>query len=102
MGNQLYPATPNEVQLAGTTLALMRVGRRHQPGRLRQKPERVIADGSYDSDPLREGLARRGMELIAPPGLNRIRSAQQDGRSLRRYRRRWIIERTFAWLGNYR
>jgi IS4 transposase len=26
----------------------------------------------------------------------------QDGRALRRYRRRWKIERTFAWLGNFR
>ena len=26
----------------------------------------------------------------------------QDGRKLRRYRKRWKIERTFAWLGNYR
>ena len=28
--------------------------------------------------------------------------ATQDGRALRRYRRRWIVERTIAWLGNYR
>ncbi len=26
----------------------------------------------------------------------------QDQRKLRRYRRRWKMERTFAWLGNYR
>ena len=25
-----------------------------------------------------------------------------DGRILRRYKRRWIVERTFAWLGNFR
>jgi transposase len=27
---------------------------------------------------------------------------QQDGRALRRYRQRWKIERTFAWLSNFR
>ncbi len=42
---------------------------------------RVIADKAYDSDPLRERLARRGIELIAPH------------RS---------VERTNAWLGNFR
>jgi transposase len=26
----------------------------------------------------------------------------QDGRKLRRYKRRWKVERTFAWLGNFR
>ena len=26
----------------------------------------------------------------------------QDGRSLRRYRRRWKVERLFAWLHNFR
>jgi len=62
----------------------------------------MVADGGYDSDPLRERLARWGSELIAPPPSNRTRSPNQDGRSLRRYRRRWIIERTFAGLGNYR
>jgi len=42
------------------------------------------------------------MELIAPHRWNRSKPRTQDGRALRRYRRRWKIERTFAWLGNYR
>ena len=25
-----------------------------------------------------------------------------DGRALRRYKQRWTVERTFAWLGNFR
>ncbi len=62
----------------------------------------MIADRGYDSDPLRERLARRGIELIAPHRLNRSKPPTQDGRALRRYRRRWIVERTIAWLGNYR
>jgi len=47
-------------------------------------------------------LAKRGIELIAPHRANRSKPPTQDGRSLRRYKRRWTIERTFAWLGNFR
>jgi len=40
--------------------------------------------------------------LIYPHRANRKRPTLQDGRSLRGYRRRWTIERTMAWLGNFR
>jgi transposase len=76
--------------------------RRHHAGRPRQKPVRVITDKAYDSDPLRDRLRRRGIELISPHKSNRVRPATQDGRALRRYRRRWILERTIGWLGNFR
>jgi transposase len=102
LGDHLHSASPSEVRLAETTLASIRVARRHHAGRPRQKPQRVIADRGYDSDPLRERLAARGIELIVPHRSNRRKPPTQDGRSLRRYRRRWIVERTFAWLGNYR
>jgi transposase len=102
LGNYLHSASPAEVQLAETTLAAIHVARRHHAGRPRQKPERVIADKAYDSDPLRKRLRQRGIELICPHKKNRVRPATQDGRALRRYRRRWIIERTNAWLGNFR
>ena len=102
LGNYLHSASPAEVKLAETTLATIRVGRSHHSGRPRQKPMRVIADKAYDSDPLRERLRQRGIELICPHKRNRVRPATQDGRALRRYRRRWIVERTNAWLGNFR
>ena len=102
LGDHLHSASPAEVTLAETTLATIRVGRRHGAGRPRQKPVRVIADKAYDSDPLRKRLRRRGIELICPHKKNRVRPATQDGRALRRYRRRWIVERTIGWLGNYR
>ena len=102
LGDYLHSASSAEVTLAETTLATIRVARRHHPGRPRQKPERVIADGGYDSDPLRERLARRGIQLIAPHHSNRKKPATQDGRALRRYQRRWIVERTIGWLGNFR
>ena len=102
LGKQLYSASPHEARLAEETLASVRVSRRHRRGRPRQKARRVIADRAYDSDPLRERLATRGIELIAPHRWNRSKPRQQDGRALRRYRRRWKVERTLAWLGNFR
>lgn len=41
-----------------------------------------------------------GIEMIAPNRARRRRT--QDGRPLRRYCRRWKIERLFAWLHNSR
>jgi transposase len=62
----------------------------------------VVADRAYDSDPLREQMAADGFVLVAPHRKNRKRPPTADGRRLRRYRRRWIVERTFAWLHSYR
>ena len=102
LGNHLHSASPSEVKLVEATLATIRVGRRHQAGRPRQKPQRLIGDRGSDSDPLRRQLAQRDIELIAPHRKNRRKPPTQDGRALRRYRRRWTVERTFAWLGNFR
>jgi transposase len=67
------------------------------------KPARLIGDKAYDSDPLDARLAiDYGVELIAPHRSNRQASSTQDGRPLRRYRRRWKVERLFAWLQNFR
>jgi transposase len=100
LGVRLESASPHEVTLAETTLAQVRVPR--PKGRPRQKPERVIADTAYDSDPLRERLRQRGIELISPYRENRTQRKYEDGRKLRRYKRRWIVERTNSWLGQFR
>lgn len=72
-------------------------------GRFTQaKPEHLIGDRAYDSDPLDERLAQRGIEMIAPHRDNRSKPATQDRRALRRRRRRWKVERLFAWLQNFR
>lgn len=65
-------------------------------------PERLVGDRAYDCDPLDEKLAVDDIELIAPHKCNRVKPATQDGRKLRRYKRRWKIERLFAWLGKFR
>ena len=66
-------------------------------------PGRLIGDRAYDSDVHDERIAERfGTELIAPHRKNRKRPRTQDGRVLRRYVRRWKVERLFAWLHNFR
>ncbi len=62
----------------------------------------MIGDKAYDSDPLDAELAKLGIELITPHKVNRKKAQTQDGRKLRRYGRRWKIERLFAWLQNFR
>ena len=86
-------ATPAEVKLVAQTLEERFVA---------EVPERLIGDKAYDSDRLDEQMMQQfGTKMIAPNKTNR-RVPTQDGRSLRRYVRRWKIERLFAWLFNFR
>ena len=62
------------------------------------KPETLIGDRAYDSDPLDDELRKDGIEMVAPHRSNRRKRATQDGRRLRRYARRWLVERFFAWI----
>ena len=100
LGVRLESASPAEVTLAQSTLAEVTVPRRK--GRPRQKPKRVIGDRAYDSDLLKERLKKRGIDLIVPYRENNKKQKHEDGRKLRRYKRRWILERTNAWLGQFR
>ncbi len=87
-------ATPHESQLVQPLMSFMLT---------EEQPERVIGDKTYDSDALDEALAEQGIEMIAPHRSNRKpERVTQDGRSLRRYERRWTVERTIAWLQNLR
>lgn len=86
-------ASPAEVKLVTATLEARVVA---------DVPERLIGDKAYDSDRLDEQLMQEyGTEMIAPNKVNR-REPTQDGRPLRRYVRRYKIERLFAWLFNFR
>lgn len=69
-----------------------------------QLPPRLIADKAWDSGKHADLLAEeRGIELIAPKRTGKNPSNRsQDGRPLRRYRRRWKVERLFAWLKQFR
>jgi transposase len=69
-----------------------------------EAPERLIGDKAYDSDPLdEEVMGQFGTEMIAPHRQGRRPDrVTQDGRALRRFKRRWKVERLFAWLYNFR
>ncbi len=67
-----------------------------------EQPQRLIGDRAYDSDPLNQTLQEQGIEMVAPHCRNRKKPRTQDGRVLRRYKRRWKVERLFAWLHNFR
>ena len=87
-------ASPHEIKLVEATI---------ESSFVVQPPERLIGDKAYDSDGLDQHLKEsRSIEMIAPHKGNRIRPRTQDGRKLRRYKRRWKIERLFAWLQNFR
>lgn len=87
-------ARPHEITLVDDTLDACF---------LENVPEKIIGDRAYDSDKLDKRLAEeRGVEMIAPHKNNRVKSLTQDGRTLRRYRKRWKVERLFASLQNFR
>jgi transposase len=100
LGMLLSAANRAEAHLAEETLDQVAV-RRAGPGRPRKKPDRIIADKGYDARPLWLRMKARGIDFISPHLSNR-KTIFQDGRKLRRYRRRWIVERKFAWLFNFR
>ena len=102
LGAYLDAASPAEVRLLEATLDTVAVTRPHRPGRPRKRLDRLIADRAYDSNAVRALLVRRGIEPIIPARITNQRATHQDGRKLRRYRRRWIVERTIGWLGNFR
>lgn len=93
LGAMIDSASPHEVTLIERLL---------EERVTRKKPRRLIYDAAADSDPLRERLDRRGIELVCPHRRNRTKPRTQDGRKLRRYRRRWKVERAIAWLQNFR
>ena len=101
LGSTLTSASPAEVTLAEETLNRVSVPRKGR-GRPKQRPQRLIADRAYDSDPLRKRLKTIKIDLIVPHRKNRKKPKTQDERKLRRYRKRWKVERTIAWLGNFR
>jgi len=93
LGIAVARASPHEVTLVEATF---------QNRFMAETPERVRGDRAYDRDPLDEPWVAKGIERIAPHRQNRQKPATQDGRALRHYRRRWKIERLWAWLQNYR
>jgi transposase len=67
---------------------------RGKPGRPRWKPDVLIADRGYDSEPHREAL--RGIGIT--PIIARRNTMHGSGLGILR----WVVERTIAWLHQFR
>src|SRR6202050_3218822 len=63
-------------------------------GRPRHRPDRVLGDRGYDADSIRQGLRDRGIIRFF------ARRNTEHGSRLGRWR--WVVERTFAWLNQFR
>jgi transposase len=93
-------ATPHESRLVAPTPPTL------DSRLVAESPQRLIGDRAYHAYhayhayPLDAELAMLGVEMIAPHRRNRTTPKAHDGRPLRRSKRRWKIERLFAWLGS--
>ena len=87
-------ASPHEVKLVEATI---------DSSFTQYAPDKLVGDKAYDSDKLDDQLLdQRGVEMVAPHRTGRKKPRTQDSRKLRCYRRRWKVERLFAWLQNFR
>jgi transposase len=87
-------ASPHEVTLVEDTI---------DRSFTRYAPNKLIGDKAYDSDKLDQKLLEdRRIEMVAPHRKGRKKPKTQDGRILRRYKRRWKVERLFSRLQNYK
>lgn len=104
LGFHLDSAQVAEVRLAERTLDTVLVARPR--GRPRQRPDKLVADRGYDSSAFRHALRRRGIRMCIPPKRRPARWKAKRGRPVvaRKddYRQRYKVERSFAWLGNFR
>jgi len=64
------------------------------PGHPRRRPDAVYGDRAYDSHSHRHELEARGIEPVLAP------RAAAHGSGLGT--KRWVVERTFAWLHRFR
>jgi transposase len=104
LGFHLDGANRAEVRLAEQTLDTIRVARPR--GRPKQRPQKLVADHGYDSSAFRRALQRRGIRMCIPPKRRPKNWKVKRGRPVlarqEDYRLRYKVERSFAWLGNYR
>ncbi len=104
LGFHLDSAQVAEVRLAERTLDMVSVARPR--GRPRERPEKLVADRGYDSSAFRHALRRRGIRMCIPAKRRPATWKAKRGRPVVArqddYRQRYTVERSFAWLGNFR
>lgn len=69
-----------------------------------KKPKRLVADRGYDWKQLRKDLRARKITPYIPKrqGWKSHKQHPMSDRLLYWYKQRWVVERSFAWLQNYR
>lgn len=65
-----------------------------RPGHPRRRPDAIYGDRAYDSQPHREEMQARGID----PHFPHRRTEHGSGLGTKR----WVVERTFAWLHRFR
>lgn len=104
LGFHLDSASRAEVRLAQQPLDTITVARPH--GRPKRRPKKLVADRGYDSRGFRQALRRRGIAMCIPPKRRPTTWKAKRGRPVvackEDYRLRYTVERSFAWLGNFR
>jgi transposase len=83
---------PDVVALLGVVDAIPPV--RGKAGRPRRRPDELLGDTAYDSDPHRQKMRRRGIK----PLFGRRKRAHGSGLG----KVRWVVERFFSWLHRFR
>jgi transposase len=104
LGFHLDSASCAAVRLAQQTLDTIRVARPR--GRPKRRPKKLVADRGYDRSAFRRVLRGRGIRMCIPPKRRPKNWKAKRGRpvvvSKDDYRLRYTVERSFAWLGNFR
>jgi transposase len=104
LGFHLDSAQLTEVRLAERTLDTVAVARPRE--RPRQRPKKLVTDRGNDSGAFCLALRRRGIQMCIPPKRRPKHWKAKRGRPVvarkDEYRLRYRVERSFAWLGNFR
>lgn len=98
----LSSASDSEYNLLFPTIDTISIEKR--PNHPIKKPKILIADKGYDAKWIRDKLRRKGITPYIPKRRKKgeIEEPKYNNRIRPFYQTRWIIERTFSWLGNYR
>ena len=94
LGIELFSGNHHEAGLAAPTI--------EQSMGYLPKPINLIGDTAYSSKPLTKKLYQKYHIILSAVPKRRYVNFFHDGRRLRRAKRRWKIERTFAWLKYFR
>ncbi len=99
LGALVASAQRAEISLAEATFDTVKVPRGR--GCPRSRPRELVADRGYDSRAFRERLRCLGIKPCIP---ERRGKKPRPGRKAQvsNFCHRWVVERTFAWLHNFR